>query len=149
MEPASFKDWFEKQQCARSIVDLHPGKYIIRGEKLSFLVFAGLRGTHPYVPARVLRQLGMRQETSQIGEMARYITKHEKGVVTFKDMIIRGWGQKKVGESMVKNRFKPECSDTYKEWLKKNFSETLISDPNEPTQIADKKSEHQIQLHRL
>ncbi|MCD9639184.1 hypothetical protein HAX54_023560 [Datura stramonium] len=81
--------------------------------------------------------------------MTRYIIEHEEGVVTLEDMIILGWRQRKVGEPMVKNMFKPECSDTYKEWLKNNLAGTLVPGPNKPTQIADKKSEHQIRLHRL
>ncbi|MCE3049724.1 hypothetical protein HAX54_045600 [Datura stramonium] len=114
----------------------------------SYEILAGLRGTHPYM-GRVLRQLGMRQETPQVGEMTRYITEHEEGVVTLKDMIVRGWRQRKFGEPMVKNRFKPKCSYTYKEKLKKNLAGILVPGLNEPTQIADNESKHQIQLHRL
>ncbi|MCD7457612.1 hypothetical protein HAX54_035520 [Datura stramonium] len=96
------------------------------------------RWTRPYILSRVLRQLVMMKEIPQVGEISRYSTEHAKGVVTLKDMIVRGWRQRKVWEPMVKNRFKPECSDTYKEWLKKNLVGTLIPGPNEPTKILIK-----------
>ena len=34
---------------------------VVRTEKVHYLVFAGLRGTRPYAPGRVLRQLGGKQ----------------------------------------------------------------------------------------
>ncbi|KAK4715538.1 hypothetical protein R3W88_013876 [Solanum pinnatisectum] len=38
---------------------------VIRAQKVPYLIFAGLRGTRPYAPGRVLRQLGGKQEIPQ------------------------------------------------------------------------------------
>ncbi|KAH0680067.1 hypothetical protein KY284_021157 [Solanum tuberosum] len=49
----------------------------------------------------------------------------------------------------VPNRFRPECSRDYKEWLKKNLVGTIESGPNVPHMIADVGAKHQIRFHQL
>lgn len=52
---------------------------VVRTEKVPYLVFARLRGTRTYAPGRVLRQLGEKQELSQIADMKIFATDHENG----------------------------------------------------------------------
>ncbi|KAH0773166.1 hypothetical protein KY290_010303 [Solanum tuberosum] len=56
---------------------------VIRAEKTPYLIFAGLRGTRPYAPGRVLRQLGGKQEIPQIANMKKFATDHENGRVSY------------------------------------------------------------------
>ena len=62
---------------------------VVRTEKVSYLVFVGLRGTRPYAPGRVLRQLGEKQEFPQIADVRKFATDHENGRVAFAEDIRR------------------------------------------------------------
>ena len=44
----------------------------------------------------------------------------------------------------VLNRFHPECSRVYKEWLKKSLAGTIDPGPNVPHIIADVGAKHQL-----
>ncbi|KAH0644539.1 hypothetical protein KY284_032423 [Solanum tuberosum] len=61
---------------------------MIRSEKTPYLILAGLMGTRPYAPSRVLRQLGGKQELPQTADMTRFVTDHENGEVAFTKMIL-------------------------------------------------------------
>ncbi|KAH0693894.1 hypothetical protein KY285_020991 [Solanum tuberosum] len=103
---------------------------VIRAEKTSYLIFAGLRGTRPYAPRRVLRQLGGKQEIPQIADMRRFATDHENGQISYAEDIRRTWKTQRVLGKPVPNRFRPECSKDYKEWLKKSLAGTIEPGPN-------------------
>ena len=49
----------------------------------------------------------------------------------------------------VPNRFRPECSREYKEWLKKSLAETIEPGSNVPHIIAYVGAKHQVRLNRL
>lgn len=147
--------WFQQfgglrdEDIQWSLPDLRLKVHIMKGRELPFLILAGTRGSRPYAPLRVLRQFGIRQGTPQTGDMAKYITENGDGEPMFKWRIIREWKSKKFGGDYVENRFQPEVSDTYKEWLKKNLAGTLAPGPIIPHEIADVESEYQIRLHRF
>uniref|UniRef100_M1CMJ9 Aminotransferase-like plant mobile domain-containing protein n=2 Tax=Solanum tuberosum TaxID=4113 RepID=M1CMJ9_SOLTU len=122
---------------------------VIRAEKTPYLIFAGLRGTRPYAPGRVLRQLGGKQEIPQISDMKKFVTDHENGRVSFAEDIRRAWKTRRILGEPVPNRFRPECSKDHKEWLKKSLAGTIELGPNVPNVIADVGAKHQIRLHRL
>ncbi|TMX05332.1 hypothetical protein EJD97_024265 [Solanum chilense] len=60
-------------------------------EKVPYLVFVGLRGTRTFAPARVLRQLGGKQELAQIANMRKFATDHENGRVAFAEDMHKMW----------------------------------------------------------
>lgn len=77
---------------------------VIQSRELPFLVFARLRGTRPYAPGRVLRQLGCKQVTPQTVDMAKFTTDHRDGWVAFAKMIISKWKTRSVaGDRVPKN----------------------------------------------
>ena len=117
---------------------------VVRAEKVPYLVFAGLRGTRPYAPGRVLRQLGGKQELPQIADMRKFVTDHENGRVAFSEDMRRMWRSRKVLGEPVPDRFRPECSREYKEWLKKSLAGTIEPGPNVPHIIADVGAKHQV-----
>ncbi|KAH0698961.1 hypothetical protein KY284_013176 [Solanum tuberosum] len=106
---------------------------VIRSRKTPYLIFAGLRGTRPYAPSRVLRQLGGKQELPQIEDMTRFVTDHENGEVAFTKKMFQLW----------------KTQRDYKEWLKKSLARTIEPGLNIPHIIADVGARHQIQLHQL
>ncbi|KAH0716981.1 hypothetical protein KY285_013012 [Solanum tuberosum] len=122
---------------------------VIRSEKTPFLILPGLRGTRPYAPARVLRQLGGKQELPQTKHMSRFVADHEDRQVAFSKKILQLWKARRVLGEPTPNRFFPECSRDYKEWIRKNLAGTIEPGPNVPYMIADVGAKHQIQLHRL
>ncbi|KAK4738111.1 hypothetical protein R3W88_001808 [Solanum pinnatisectum] len=122
---------------------------VIRAQKVPYLIFAGLRGTRPYAPGRVLRQLGGKQEIPQIADMKKFATDHEDGRISYVEDIRRTWKTRRVLGEPVPNRFLPECSKDYKEWLKKSLAGTIEPGSNIPHMIADVGVKHQIRLHRL
>ena len=122
---------------------------VVRAEKVPYLVFAGLRGTRPYAPGRVLRQLGGKQELPQIADMRKFVTDHENGRVAFSEDMRRMWRSRRVLGEPVPDRFRPECSREYKELLKKSLAGTIEPGPNVPHIIADVGAKHQVRLHRL
>ena len=81
--------------------------------------------------------------------MRKYATDHENDRVAFADEIIRIWRTRKVMGEPVPNRFQPECSAEYGEWLKKNLAGTIEPGPNVPHLVADVGAKHQIRLHQL
>ncbi|XP_015089782.1 uncharacterized protein LOC107032720 isoform X2 [Solanum pennellii] len=121
---------------------------VVRTEKVPYLVFGGLRGTGPYAPVRVLRQLGGKQDLPQIADMRKYATDHENGRVAFAEDMCRMWRSRRVLGEPVPNRFFQECLREYKEWLKKSLAGTIEHGPNFPIIIADVGANHQVQLHR-
>lgn len=131
------------------IDDVVVNDIVIRGTKFPFLIFAGLRGTRPYTPARVLRQLGCKQVVPQTGDMRKFATDHQDGQVAFAKTIIREWRTRSVAGEKVPNRYHAECSDTYKNWLKENLDGTVKPGPNIPYFIKDVKAESQVLLHQL
>uniref|UniRef100_M1CMG0 Uncharacterized protein n=1 Tax=Solanum tuberosum TaxID=4113 RepID=M1CMG0_SOLTU len=70
-------------------------------------------------------------------------------VVSYTEDIRRTWKTRRVLGEPVPNRFRPECSREYKEWLKKSLAGTIEPGPNVPHIIADVGAKHQIRLHRL
>ncbi|KAH0669440.1 hypothetical protein KY285_023601 [Solanum tuberosum] len=94
-------------------------------EKTPYLIFAGLRGTRPYAPSRVLRQLGGKQELSQIEDMTRFVTDHENGEVIFSKKMLQLWK------------------------TRRSLAETIEPGPNIPHITADVGAKHQIRLHQL
>ena len=122
---------------------------VIRAGKTPYLIFAGLRGTRPYAPGRALRQLGGKQEIPQIADMKKFATDHENGRVSYAEDMRRAWKTRRILGEPVPNRFRPECSRDYKEWLKKSLAGTIELGPNVPHIIADVGAKHQIRLHRL
>ncbi|KAK4725509.1 hypothetical protein R3W88_028288 [Solanum pinnatisectum] len=88
------------------------------------------KGTRPYAPSRVLRQLGGKQELPQIEDMTRFATDHENGEVAFTKKMLQLWKTRRVLGEPVPNRFRPECSKDYKEWLKKSLAGTIEPGPN-------------------
>ncbi|KAH0725369.1 hypothetical protein KY284_001234 [Solanum tuberosum] len=122
---------------------------VILAKKAPYLIFAGLRGIGSYAPGRVLRQLGRKQEISQIVDMRKFATDHENGRIFYTEDIRRAWKTRMVLGEPVPNRFVPECSKNYKEWLKKSLAGTVELGPNVPYIIADIGAKHQIRLHRL
>ena len=61
----------------------------------------------------------------------------------------RMWRSRRVLGEPVPNRFRPECSRDYKEWLKKSLAGTIEPGPNVPHIIADVGAKYQVRLHRL
>ena len=110
---------------------------VVQKEKVLHLVFAGLRGTRPYALGRVLRQLGRKQELSQIAHMRIFANDHENGQVACVEDLRRMWRYRRVLGEPVLNRFRPECSREYKKWLKKTLAGTIELVPNVPHIIAD------------
>ena len=86
------------------------------------MIFVGLRGTRPYAPGRVLRQLGGTQELPQIADTRKFVTDHENEQVAFAEDMRRMWRSRRVLCELVPNRFRPECVREYKEWLKKSLA---------------------------
>lgn len=72
-----------------SIDDVIMSEIIIQSKKLPSLVFAGLRGTQPYAPGRVLRQLGCKQVVPQMGDIRKFATDHKDDQVSFARMMIQ------------------------------------------------------------
>ncbi|KAH0672440.1 hypothetical protein KY290_024680 [Solanum tuberosum] len=122
---------------------------MIRSGKAPYLIFAGLRGTRPYAPSRVLRQLGEKQKLPQIEDKTRFVKDHENGEVAFTKKILQLWKTRRVLGEPVPSRFRTECSKDYKEWLKKSLAGTIEPGPNVPYIIADVGAKHQIRLHQL
>ncbi|KAK4711170.1 hypothetical protein R3W88_005683 [Solanum pinnatisectum] len=91
----------------------------------------------PYAPGRVLRQLGGKQEIPQIADMKKFATDHEDGRISYVEDIRRTWKTRRVLGEPVPNRFLPECSKDYKEWLKKSLAGTIEPGSNVPHMIAD------------
>lgn len=52
---------------------------IVLTKKVPYLVFGGLRGSGPYAPSRVLRQLGGKQELPQMAYTRKFATDYENG----------------------------------------------------------------------
>ncbi|KAK4732014.1 hypothetical protein R3W88_025002 [Solanum pinnatisectum] len=100
------------------------------------------KGTRPYAPSRVLRQLGGKQELPQIEDMTRFATDHKNGEVAFTKKMLQLWKTRRVLGEPVPNRFRPECSKDYKEWLKKSLAGTIEPGPNVPHIIADLDHQH-------
>lgn len=119
-------------------------KTVVQSKKFPFLVLPGLRGTRPYTPARVLRQLGCRQDVPQTGDMRKFATDHEDGHVSFVETILREWRIRSVAGGRVPNRFNPECSEEYKSWLKDNTTKTIRQNPGVPDSAKDVETENQI-----
>lgn len=117
----------------------------IQSEDFPFLVFAGLRGTRPYAPSRVLRQLGCVQVIPEIGYMKKFATDHKDGQVSFDRMIIRGWKTRSLAGGKVPNKFNAECSDGYREWFKKNFAGTITTSHQPQEECQGSHSAHQYQ----
>ncbi|KAH0725473.1 hypothetical protein KY284_001338 [Solanum tuberosum] len=112
-------------------------KIVIRSGNAPYLIFAGLRGTRPYASSRVLRQLGGKQELTQIEDMTRFVTDHENGEVVFTKKMLQLWKTRRVLGEPEPNRFRPECSKDYKEWLKKSLAGTIGPDPNQRQHLED------------
>ena len=81
--------------------------------------------------------------------MRKFATDHENERITFAEDIrgIRST-QRVLGEP-VPNRFHPECSKDYNEWLKNNLARTIESGPNVTHIITIVGSKHQVRLYRL
>lgn len=69
--------------------------------------------------------------------MTIFITKYEKGKTPLEEFIIQEQRRRKTREVFDLIGFKTEVTDTYKEWLKNNLTETLFPSPNMPTQVVD------------
>ena len=93
---ASHEFWFKTFGELRdddiqwSIKYLLSGKYTIQRGKWPFLVLPGLRGTCPYNLGIVLRQFEIKQETSQIDSMLRFLTEYDESKPSLKDYMING-----------------------------------------------------------
>ncbi|MCD7472108.1 hypothetical protein HAX54_013047 [Datura stramonium] len=106
----------------------------------------GIRGILPYVPARVLRQfgrrqnvparvlrqLGRRQNVPQVGNMGQYVIDHEEGRVPYaKDITIECESATILKrDTLAKDRFNTRCDEAYKAWLKEELQGTLVPGPN-------------------
>lgn len=119
-------------------------KVVVRGRELPFLVFAGLRGTMPYAPARVLRQLGCKQVIPQTGNMRKFVTDNQDGQAAFDKMIIREWKTRSMAEERVPDRYHTECSDIYKRWLKESLAGIIKPGSNVPNSVKDVEAENQV-----
>ena len=62
--------------------------------------------------------------------MRKFATDHENGRVTFAEDMCRMWRSQRVLGQPVPNRFHPECSREYNEWLKKSLAGTIEPGPN-------------------
>ncbi|KAH0673042.1 hypothetical protein KY284_024129 [Solanum tuberosum] len=113
-------------------------KMVIRAQRIPYLIFAGLRGTRPYAPGRVVRQLGGKQEIPQIADMKKFATDYENGRVSYAKDIRRTWKTRRVLGEPIPNRFRPECSKNNKEWLKKSLAGTI-----EPEKYDKNEFDHQ------
>lgn len=105
---------------------------VVQSKELPFLVFAGLRGTRPYTPGRVLRQLGCKQVIPQASDMGKFATDHKDGQVSFARMMIREWKTRCMAAGKVPNRFNAECSSEYKRWSKRNIAKITKPRPKVP-----------------
>uniref|UniRef100_M1DY74 Uncharacterized protein n=1 Tax=Solanum tuberosum TaxID=4113 RepID=M1DY74_SOLTU len=81
--------------------------------------------------------------------MKKFATDHENGRVSYAEHIRRAWKTRRILGEPVPNRFRPECSRDYKEWLKKSLVGTIEPGPNVPHIITDVGAKHQIRLHQL
>lgn len=137
-------DELREEDVQWSMDDVVLSKTMVRSKKFPFLVLPGLRGTRPYTPAWVLRQLGCRQDVPQTGDMRKFVTDHEDGHVSFVETILREWRIRSVAGGRVPNRFKPECSEEYKSLLKDNTTKTIRQNPGVPDSAKDVEAENQI-----
>ena len=85
----------------------------------------------------------------QITDMRKFATDHENGRVAFAEDMCKMWRYQRVLGEPVPNRFRPEYSKEYKEWLKKSLAGTIEPGSNVPHIIADVGAKHQVRLHRL
>ncbi|KAH0669533.1 hypothetical protein KY285_023699 [Solanum tuberosum] len=122
---------------------------VIRAQEVSYLIFVGLRGTRPYTLGLVLTQLGGKQEIPQTADMRKFSTNHENDQISYVEQICKIWKAQRVLGEPVPNRFCPECSKDYKDWLKKSLLGTIEPGPNVTHIITDVGAKHQIRLHRL
>ena len=81
--------------------------------------------------------------------MSKFATDNENERVTFTEDIRKMWRSRRVLGEPVLNRFRPECSREYKEWLKKSLGGIIEPSPNVPHIIADVGAKYQVRLHRL
>ena len=81
--------------------------------------------------------------------MRKFATDHENGRVAFTEDMRRMWRSRRVLGETVPNKFHPECSREYKEWLKKSLAGTIEPGLNVPHIIADVGAKYQVRLHRL
>ncbi|KAH0675372.1 hypothetical protein KY285_023173 [Solanum tuberosum] len=70
--------------------------------------------------------------------MKKFATDHENGRVSYVEDIRRTWKTRRVLDEPVPNRFRPECSKDYKEWLKKSLAGTI-----EPEKYDKNELDHQ------
>ena len=62
--------------------------------------------------------------------MSKFATDNENERVTFTEDIRKMWRSRRVLGEPVLNRFRPQCSREYKEWLKKSLAGTIEPGPN-------------------
>ena len=79
-----------------------------------------------------------------MADMKKIETDHENGRVAFAEDMRRMWRSQRVLGEPVPNRFHPECSKEYKEWLKNNLAVTIEPSPNVPHIIADVGAKHRL-----
>lgn len=81
--------------------------------------------------------------------MRKFAIDHKNGRVSFARMMIREWSTRSVAVEKVPNKYHAECSDTYKDWLKKTLAGTIKPGPNMPGFIKYVEAESQVLLHQL
>ncbi|KAF3667782.1 hypothetical protein FXO38_08433 [Capsicum annuum] len=123
---------------------IHPRVVSVTHPLFFGMEYNSKKGNRPYNLGKVLRQFEIKQETPQIDSMLRFFTKYDESELPLKEYMINGWRIRRWTEVSFRIGYKPEDSDTYKEWFKKSLIGTLILGPKVPTQVVDVEFEHQI-----